>query len=132
MAVQLRMESDLQGDRPVAAVQCALLYTATDGTRRIRVHTYSTTVCNNINTLFRSADLDALINFLAKRAIFDTGARTLEAARQDLIAQCVQILYVYRRFCASNPAPGQLILPETLKLLPLYTLGLLKNKVRLL
>ena len=66
------------------------------------------------------------------RAIFDTSARTLEAARQDLIAQCVQILYVYRRFCASNPAPGQLILPETLKLLPLYTLGLLKNKVRLL
>ncbi len=34
-----------------------------------------------------------------------------------------QVLYTYRKYCASNPAPGQLILPEALKLLPLYTLG---------
>jgi len=127
LAVHLKLESDLTADRP-AAVQCALLYTATDGTRRIRVHTVSVLVSNNINTLFRAADLDALVNFQAKRSIIDPGTLSMEAARNQLIQTCVQILYVYRKFCATNPAPGQLILPESLKLLPLYTLGLLKNK----
>ncbi|KAJ1468177.1 hypothetical protein T484DRAFT_1856245, partial [Baffinella frigidus] len=73
-------------------------------------------------------------------SIIDPGTLSMEAARNQLIQTCVQaarnqliqtyvqILYVYRKFCATNPAPGQLILPESLKLLPLYTLGLLKNK----
>jgi hypothetical protein len=36
LAVQLKMESDMSMDRPYLTVQCALLYTALDGTRRIR------------------------------------------------------------------------------------------------
>ncbi|CAI9773841.1 unnamed protein product [Fraxinus pennsylvanica] len=39
----------------------------------------------------------------------------------------INILHSYRKFCASASASGQLILPEALKLLPLYTLGLLKS-----
>lgn len=35
-------------------------------------------------------------------------------------------LYVYRRYCAVSANPGQLILPEALKLLPLYALALTK------
>jgi len=35
-------------------------------------------------------------------------------------------LYVYRRHCAVSANPGQLILPESLKLLPLYALALTK------
>jgi len=128
LGVQLKLESDMGADRTTAAVQCAVLYTASDGTRRIRVHTISVLVTNNISTIFRSADLDAVINFTAKRAVAEPIQQTLDATRNQLIAACVQILYVYRKFCATNPAPGQLILPESLKLLPLYTLGLLKNK----
>lgn len=40
---------------------------------------------------------------------------------------CVGPLLGYRRFCASTSSPGQLILPESLKLMPLYTLGLIKS-----
>lgn len=32
----------------------------------------------------------------------------------------IDMLYAYRRHCAANSSPGQLILPESLKLLPLY------------
>jgi protein transport protein SEC24 len=32
----------------------------------------------------------------------------------------IEMLHAYRRHCASNSSPGQLILPESLKLLPLY------------
>ena len=119
----------MAAERREACVQCALLYTAGDGTRRIRVHTLAVTVSSNLASIFRSADLDAVVNFCAKRAVTEAAAKGLEAVRQGLIATTVEILYVYRRFCATNPAAGQLILPESLKLLPLYVLGLLKNKV---
>lgn len=41
--------------------------------------------------------------------------------------QCVDILAVYRRNCASASSSGQLILPESLKLLPLFCLSLTKS-----
>lgn len=37
------------------------------------------------------------------------------------------VLGVYRKFCAKGANPGQLILPEALKLLPLYALALSKS-----
>jgi len=37
---------------------------------------------------------------------------------------CINILLSYRKFCATVSSSGQLILPEALKLLPLYTLGI--------
>lgn len=39
----------------------------------------------------------------------------------------VDVLYTYRSKCASASASGQLILPESLKLLPLYALALTKT-----
>lgn len=44
-----------------------------------------------------------------------------------MINRVVQILTSYRRNCASpGSSPGQLILPETLKLLPVYLTGIIK------
>lgn len=43
--------------------------------------------------------------------------------RDRVSGQCVNILYTYRKFCATASSSGQLILPEALKLLPLYTMG---------
>jgi len=40
---------------------------------------------------------------------------------------CINILLAYRKFCATVSSSGQLILPEALKLLPLYTLALIKS-----
>ena len=36
-------------------------------------------------------------------------------------------MQAYRKFCASTSSAVQLILPEALKLLPLYTLAILKG-----
>jgi protein transport protein SEC24 len=44
-----------------------------------------------------------------------------------LINRAAQILACYRKHCASPTSAGQLILPECLKLLPLYVSCLLKN-----
>ena len=42
------------------------------------------------------------------------------AVRDSLTAQCAQVLASYRKNCASPSSAGQLILPECMKLLPLY------------
>eukprot|EP00494_Astrolonche_serrata_P016247 UN16411 len=47
--------------------------------------------------------------------------------RDQVISTCINILQSYRKHCASVSSSGQLILPEALKLLPLYTLALIKS-----
>jgi protein transport protein SEC24 len=48
--------------------------------------------------------------------------------REKLSELCVKILSAYRANCASSTSPGQLILPEAFKLLPVYTTALLRSK----
>lgn len=50
-----------------------------------------------------------------------------KTVKEWLIANCAQILACYRKNCASPSSAGQLILPECMKLLPLYTNCLLKS-----
>jgi hypothetical protein len=48
-------------------------------------------------------------------------------ARPQLVtSRAVSTLHAYRRYCATSSSSVQLILPEALKLLPLYALGLSK------
>ena len=39
----------------------------------------------------------------------------------------MDILVAYRKHCVTNTRAGQLILPEPLQLLPIFTLGLIKS-----
>lgn len=47
--------------------------------------------------------------------------------KDNLIARCANMLAVYRKHCATTTNAGQLILPECMKLLPLYINSLLKS-----
>lgn len=47
-------------------------------------------------------------------------------ARDQLVAKCVDIMAVYKSDLASKKDNTQLLLPEALKLLPLYVLSLIK------
>lgn len=53
--------------------------------------------------------------------------RSGEEQLAEVDRTCVHILSAYRKFCAANAAAGQLILPESFKVLPVYTLGLRKS-----
>ncbi|KAJ2781381.1 COPII coat Sec23p-Sfb3p heterodimer component [Coemansia javaensis] len=108
--------------------QAALLYTTADGQRRIRVHNLAVPCTTLIGSMFRNAEVDTSMNLIAKVAVAEALASApLKAVREKLSDRCVQILTAYRRNCASGSSPGQLILPEAYKLLPLYTLALLKS-----
>ncbi|KAF9383024.1 COPII coat Sec23p-Sfb3p heterodimer component, partial [Mortierella sp. AD011] len=115
-------------EKTEASFQVALLYTTADGFRRVRVHNFSTPVTTLMGNVFRWADMDTTINFLAKGAIAQGLTKPLKDVRDALTERCVKILSSYRKNCASSTAPGQLILPEAYKLFPCYALALLKSK----
>ncbi len=52
--------------------------------------------------------------------------RTLAAAKEGAAKATVDVLNSYRKNCSGQSAPGQLVLPEALKLAPLYNLSLSK------
>ena len=114
-------------DQTEVCIQCALLYTSATGERRIRVHTMSVPVTPTMGVIFRNADVDTILNISLKQVVSQFAASTIVNSRQALLNACINILHIYRRKCASVTSTGQLILPESLKVLPLFTLALLKG-----
>lgn len=110
-----------------AYIQVAILYTSVGGFRRLRIHNLSLNCCTQFADLFRNCELDTLINFLAKQAIRNTLNSTPKQVRENMANQVAHILACYRKNCASPSSAGQLILPECMKLLPLYTNCVIKN-----
>ncbi|KAF0896612.1 hypothetical protein E2562_026314 [Oryza meyeriana var. granulata] len=107
--------------------QCALLYTTVYGQRRIRVMNLSLPCTNMLSNLFRYADLETQFTCFLKQAASGIPTSTLLHLREEVTNTCINILQSYRKYCASVSSSGQLILPEALKLLPLYTLALIKS-----
>lgn len=126
--VKLGHDAKLEPGQEVA-FQCALLYTTTAGDRRIRLHTMAVKASASMSTMFRTADLDTQLLIAAREGARNlTNGKSTFSTRESVLASCVSSLAVYREFCASSSSTGQLILPEALKLLPLYILALNKSK----
>ncbi|XP_039056227.1 protein transport protein Sec24-like At4g32640 [Hibiscus syriacus] len=124
--VTLKHDDKLQ-DGSECAFQCALLYTTVYGQRRIRVTNLSLPCTNMLSNLFRAADLDAQFANFLKQAAIEIPTAPLKQVRDQVTNLCINTLLSYRKFCATVSSSGQLILPEALKLLPLYTLALIKS-----
>ncbi|KAI3801197.1 hypothetical protein L1987_29301 [Smallanthus sonchifolius] len=124
--VTLKHDDKLQ-DGTECSFQCALLYTTVYGQRRIRVSTLSLPCTTTLSNLFRSADLDTQFSCFLKQAANEILTNPLLHVREQVTNLCINILHAYRKFCATVSSSGQLILPEALKLLPLYTLALIKS-----
>jgi protein transport protein SEC24 len=109
------------------AFQCALLYTTVYGQRRIRVINISLPCTSMLSNLFRYADLETQFTYIVKQAANGIASTPPSQVRDQVTSTCINILQSYRKYCASVSSSGQLILPEALKLLPLYTLALIKS-----
>ncbi|KAM4030238.1 protein transport protein Sec24C isoform 3-T3 [Anomaloglossus baeobatrachus] len=112
-----------------ALLQCAILYTSCGGQRRLRVHNMALNCCTQLADLYRNCETDTLINYFAKFAFRGVLNYPTKTVRDSLINQCAQILACYRKNCASPSSAGQLILPECMKLLPVYLNCVLKSDV---
>ncbi|XP_031231214.1 protein transport protein Sec24D isoform X3 [Mastomys coucha] len=114
-----------------ALIQCAVLYTTIGGQRRLRIHNLALNCSTQLADLYKSCETDALINFFAKSAFKAVLNQPLKAIREILVNQTAHMLACYRKHCASPSAASQLILPDSMKVLPVYMNSLLKNCVLL-
>ena len=109
-------------------MQCALLYTTTSGHRRIRVHTMALPITSVLGNVFRAADLEAQTCDLVRRASQKllSGTCSLHGAKEAAL-QTPSAPSTPTASSARATTAGQLILPEALKVLPLYCLALHKS-----
>ncbi|CAG2123288.1 unnamed protein product, partial [Medioppia subpectinata] len=92
--------------------------------------------CQQVADIYRNACCDTAINVLIRQVNFcipiavsnlRNGEKTVQQSKELLISRAISILTAYRRHCAQpGSSLGQLILPEALKLLPMYICGALK------
>ncbi|KAJ8250554.1 hypothetical protein COCON_G00224760 [Conger conger] len=128
VTVEFRHDDKLS-EETGALMQCAVLYTSCTGQRRLRVHNLAVNCCTQLADLYRNCETDTLINFFTKSAYRSVLNSPTKTVRESLINQCAQILSCYRKNCASPSSAGQLILPECMKLLPVYLNCVLKSDV---
>ena len=109
-----------------AYFQYALLYTTTEGRRRVRVHTTALPVSRSLSSVYRGADLDTYMSYVARKVSVQLPGRTIAACRDVIFKAAIDTLTAYKKWVAAESTSGQLIMPETLRFLPLYSLGLSK------
>lgn len=126
VAVEIKHDDKLSEEEGVY-IQAALLYTSCSGQRRLRILNLALKTCSQMADLYRSCDLDTMINFLSKQATFKLLDNSPKAVKDSIVNRAAQILATYRKNCATPSSAGQLILPECMKLLPLYVNCLLKS-----
>ncbi|KAM3693658.1 hypothetical protein ACB098_07G000100 [Castanea mollissima] len=126
-AMQLTLEETLLTTQTVY-FQVALLYTASCGERRIRVHTAAAPVVADLGEMYRQADAGAVVSVLSRLAIEKTLSSKLEDARNSVQLRIVKALKEYRNlYAVQHRLGGRIIFPESLKFLPLYGLALCRS-----
>jgi hypothetical protein len=124
---------------------------------RVRVHNLSVICSDKASVVYRNCDMEAIVATLMKQSLYRLyhtplylqsypaldsqinnkskesevflGDPDLQNPRDYMQSMLVHILSSYRLLCSLQSPRQQLILPEALKLLPMYTLATLKHPV---
>lgn len=115
-AISIDLDENVTPD-PVFCVQSALLYTNSDGERRIRVHTWASLTTQSYQDTISSIDVQATATMLSQIALRTSLKSNLNEGRNLLQTHCQQLVQ------AGNLCPGV----EALQFLPLYIMGMLKS-----
>ena len=124
-AIELSITDNLNGQ--VVCFQTALLHTSSNGERRIRVLTLALPITTSIGEVFASVDQVALTALLAKKAVERALSSKIDDAREAILYKVAEIAAFYRTNVINGSANGPLVLPESMKLLPVLTLAMIKN-----
>jgi len=111
-------------------LQVAIIYTNIFGECMIRVLTAEFNTVRSMNGLYKQADLFAIVKFNLCQVAYKMlvqGTTTIKETKEDIIEACVEILYCYRVTCRTGSRKTELVLPESLRLLPMFTMCLLKH-----
>lgn len=112
-------------------IQTAVMYTNIFSETMIKVHTLKLRVANSLVELFRRVDVHAIIKFsicqIAAEMFNPLFEETVRDCGKGLQDACIEIIASYRNECTETADQSQLILPDSLRLLPLFTFSLLKH-----
>lgn len=118
-------------------IQAALLYTSSEGQRRIRVMTQAIPVTGISSDVVKGMDVNTACNLLCKQGVDVSVKTSIDQARQRLQSACVDLIRAAkggdRRSVSGYSVPQgpaeteEKPIPENLDLYPLYTLAMMKN-----
>ncbi|XP_028654377.2 protein transport protein Sec24C-like [Erpetoichthys calabaricus] len=118
-------------DRGVA-IQCVLSYTSASGQRRTRVHNMTLNSSSHLVETFRNSQAETLLTYFCKKAYCELLTTPGKTLRDSLVIELTEMLACYRKHCSSTKvSPGQLVMPQFLKILPVYLNCLRKSEVLL-
>uniref|UniRef100_A0A0N4ZBP9 Protein transport protein Sec24C n=1 Tax=Parastrongyloides trichosuri TaxID=131310 RepID=A0A0N4ZBP9_PARTI len=123
---EIKYDDKLPPNEP-CYIQAATLYTSVSGQRRLRIHNLSLATTTDFSTIYKAIEADTFVAYLYKHAERIVREKLPKDMKEQIINMCAHILATYRDKCSDNPPIGQLILPECLRLLPLYLGSILKN-----
>jgi protein transport protein SEC24 len=128
--IQIAMEDGVSPGSE-AYMQTALLYTTSDGQRRIRVHTIRIPTTAQVADMFASVDEDAMVCLMSKIAadkVVQQSSRGLKDARDLFEQRTVETYRMYRTLFPSNEkTPDRFLYPKTLSHLAVESMALMKN-----
>lgn len=129
-AIEIQIEETIS--TPFVVFQTAVLHTTCYGERRIRVVTQALPTTSSLSEVFASVDQVAVATFFANKAVERSLTHKLEDARDLITKSLIDILIAYKTSMTSGGAgaSAQLAVSDNMKMLPVLTLGLLKNVCR--
>ncbi|XP_026878990.2 protein transport protein Sec24C [Electrophorus electricus] len=131
LAFEFTHNKSLDESRGVA-IQAVLSYSTSAGHRKTRVHTVSLGCSRNLLETFRTSQAETLLCFYCKKMYCMALETPLQCLREELQMEVTELLACYRKHCSTTSvSPGQLVLPQFLKVLPVYVNSLRKSEVLL-
>ncbi|XP_050967234.1 protein transport protein Sec24C isoform X2 [Labeo rohita] len=114
------------------AIQFVLSYSSSSGENRTRVHTVILSASCQLLDTFRSSQAETLLTFYCKKMYSLALEGPLQSLREELQTEVTEMLACFRKHsCTTSVSPGQLVLPQFLKAVPVYINSLRKSEVLL-
>lgn len=104
-----------------------MLYSTPDGERKIRVFNIYIPLEKRFSSIFRYIDQDTLFQLLVKQSLSEIMTKKIVSLKENLIMSVVKILAAFRSDGVTVTNPTEIIVPDSLRYLNLYTLGALKS-----
>lgn len=82
---------------------------------------------SSLHQYFKSCVVESYCQYALRQRISRVNQKGPRDIREDIINQTVKLLAKYRQQCSPTSAPSQLVIPDGLKLLPIYTLSAMKT-----
>lgn len=121
-----RISKDLNPNQ-VVHFQIACLFIDNFNRKYLRIFNYAIIATDEIGKIYLSSDVDALSKIMIMKEIIIAIQKGPEIARKSLCSRLLNSFVFYRKEGSNEKDPGQLILPSSMKYLPMYLNSFIKK-----